>query len=43
MKLNYKNIFPILIVSLMFASCGNSDKPKQQGPPPAVPVTEVGS
>lgn len=39
MKLNYKNIFPILIVSLMFASCGNSDKPKQQGPPPAVPVT----
>src|SRR5665213_3039704 len=39
MKLNYKNILSILIVSLVFVSCGNSNKPVQQGPPPAVPVT----
>lgn len=39
MKLNYKNILSILIVSMVLASCGNSNKPAQQGPPPAVPVT----
>ncbi len=39
MKLNYKNIISILTVSLMLVSCGNSNKPAQQGPPPAVPVT----
>ena len=39
MKLNYKNIFSILTVSLVLISCGDSNKPKQQGPPPAVPVT----
>ena len=39
MKLNCKNILSILIVSMVLASCGNSNKPAQQGPPLAVPVT----
>jgi membrane fusion protein (multidrug efflux system) len=34
-----RHIFFVFAVGFLFSSCGNKDSQKQQGPPPAIPVT----
>ncbi len=39
MKLHFKNTFLFFTATFIFESCSNNNVQKQQGPPPAVPVT----
>ncbi|HEY5370316.1 MAG TPA: efflux RND transporter periplasmic adaptor subunit [Hanamia sp.] len=39
MKLYFKYLIPLVCTVIFLASCGDKNQQKQQGPPPAVPVT----
>ena len=39
MKLDFKYLIPLCCAIMIFTSCADKNQQKQQGPPPAVPVT----